>query len=262
MLPFMFLSRLILREGGANLFAFPVRKLLKKVFNLDGAFTLPLVTGVLSGYPVTATLTGRLLNDKLITLPQAKLFISFALTVSPIFVLGTIPVICDSSRLHAYIIYISHLIGCFLTGLIIASFFKKSHFTPALSTLPINKSDIGTILCECILNCLAVGGYIALFFMLSEMITIIPLTNELSVFIKGALEMTNGAISASRVFSPKTATIIICGFVSFGGLCVNMQCFSFLAPHGFKLSYLIGVKLLNALLSVIVCFILLTFVPF
>ena len=79
MLPFMFISRLILDYGDLTFILRPAEKLLSSVFGVNKAFALPYVSGLLSGYPSAALLAGELCRKNIVpaflSLSQSALFL-------------------------------------------------------------------------------------------------------------------------------------------------------------------------------------------
>lgn len=168
MLPFMFISRLILDYGDLTFILRPAEKLLSSVFGVNKAFALPYVSGLLSGYPSAALLAGELCRKNIVPAFQLEKFLSFSLTVSPVFALASLPLLCRLPNNIAFIVFLSDLAGCALCGALFNIF--ASERSPSSSPSPQISSDtyippksIGNILSECIQSCLMVGGFVAVF---------------------------------------------------------------------------------------------------
>jgi hypothetical protein len=107
---------------------------------------------------------------------------------------------------------------------------------------------------------LSVGGLIALFFMLTEMFQAILPTNVAShptiFFFVGLLEMTSGILKICATCDIFCATVCTSALLSFGGLCVALQCFAFVAQKGVKFSNLLKMKCTQCAFATIVAFVL------
>jgi hypothetical protein len=262
MLPFMFISRLILDYGDLTFILRPAEKLLSSVFGVNKAFALPYVSGLLSGYPSAALLAGELCRKNIVPAFQLEKFLSFSLTVSPVFTLASLPLLCRLPNNIAFIVFLSDLAGCALCGALFNIF--ASERSPSSSPSLRISSDtyrqpesIGNILSACIQSCLMVGGFVAVFFMFIQMISRLGLPQFFIVILSGLIEMTSGCIAASGFFGMNILPVVITFFVSFGGVCVNLQCFAFVSQYGVKFPRLLFLKFLNALSATAVCSILL-----
>lgn len=120
--------------------------------------------------------------------------------------------------------------------------------------------DFGNTITNSVLSIISVGGLIALFYMLSDMIkSFLPsnLCNSLVVsFAIGLLEMTNGVFGICKLTDVATATVLCSTLLALGGMCVFFQCYAFLGQKKIKAVDVIKMKLTQSAFATIFSFVL------
>ncbi|MBQ7914324.1 MAG: hypothetical protein IJ322_02260 [Clostridia bacterium] len=187
---------------------------------------------------------------------------SFCSTSSPIFIIGTVGARFLQNTTAAIIVATSQIIGCIINGLA----YRKIIPTGSkllINTLPQSAKQHNNIfdtLLNCILSVLSVGAIIALFVMLSEMISsIFPSNITTSTpfgFILGLLETTNGIMLVSRSSTLLPATVLTSTLLSFGGLSVFIQSLSYVAKLKVNVARLLVMKITQCAFTTIISFIL------
>lgn len=250
LLPFGFFSTLWTSSINTSKFSFT-----QKLFgiNCDKIF----ISSLICGYPVGAQQIVENCTDK----NQAERMLSFCSTSSPIFIIGTVGARFLQNTTAAVIVATSQIIGCIINGLA----YRKIIPTGSkllINTLPqsAKQQNIFDTLLNCILSVLSVGAIIALFVMLSEMLSsIFPSNITTSTpfgFILGLLETTNGIMLVSRSATLLPATVLTSTLLSFGGLSVFIQSLSYVAKLKVNVARLLVMKITQCAFTTIISFIL------
>ncbi|MBQ8872804.1 MAG: hypothetical protein IJV78_01965 [Clostridia bacterium] len=186
---------------------------------------------------------------------------SFCSTSSPIFIIGTVGARFLQNTTAAVIVALSQIIGCIINGLVYKRIIQTSNKL-LINNLPqsTKQQNIFDTLLNCILSVLSVGAIIALFVMLSEMISsIFPSNITTSTpfgFILGLLETTNGIMLVSRSATLLPATVLTSTLLSFGGLSVFIQSLSYVAKLKVNVARLLVMKITQCAFTTIISFIL------
>lgn len=252
--PFMILGRLI-PVGRPN------EKTAINILNTPSGTANTVLVSVLCGYPMGAKLIANGYQTGNFSATNCKKILLVANCASPIFVIATVGSIILKNTLAGIIIYISHILAMFVSALL-----QRSQYIDNLPTAGTVTTDRPNIMIDSLLAVLSVGGYIALFFVLSAMLQQI-LPNWFAVegqlltsFVIGILEMTSGCMAIAQCTDIFTATVLCCTIISFGGICVASQCMTFLSPCGITIGTLLKQKVVHCALSTIFCFALASFI--
>lgn len=210
------------------------------------------LTSFLCGYPIGA----KVISEQNINEKSANILCSFCSTPSPIFLITTIGLALGNTT-ATLIICASQFVAMLLNGLLYTRRQSVS-FTPLKQGL--DNKDFGNAITNSILSVLTVGGLIALFFMLTEIIqSLLPnsiATHPTLFFAIGLLEMTSGILKICATCDIFCATVCTSALLSFGGLCIALQCFAFVAQKGVKFSNLLKMKCTQCAFATIVAFVL------
>lgn len=270
--PFMFLTKVLTRLG----FVFKVSKKLdplsRKIFGTGGVSFYAFFMSILSGYPIGAQIIGDLYSKNMISQKEAHKMTLFCTTSGPIFVIGAIGVGMLSSFKFGVIIYLSHIISSFLLGVIFNVFSRNDNLKEIIDIYkPSHESGVfSKCLSETINSILIVGGYITIFYLLSELLITLgvfsavtevlsPLTSRIGFsrvetqgILFGLVEITRGAKELSGVFSIKLLPIIS-GLVSLSGISIIMQSMAFLKETKIKMHNFVFGKIVHSIFSVFLC---------
>ena len=276
LLPFFFLTKLLINFNAIHKMSSIFSYGTKKLFNCPNISSYIFFMSIISGYPVGAKLISEFYTNKTINSGEAHRLISFCSTSGPMFIIGSIGTSLFLNKTAGIIIFISHILSSVLNGIL----FRKYKFskTEKISPLPAN-SDI--VLNECmyntIISVLMVGGFIAISFTAIEIMLnlnlLLPLETVIDFVLKpfnievgkqiatGLIEVTRGCVDISILNLKPTLYIpIITGLVSFGGLSIHLQSYTFLQNCKIKYSYFLLTKVTHSILSVLIslifCFII------
>lgn len=265
--PFIFFSKLL---GELN-FGYDLGKLMnkpiKKLYNVPGISGYVLVMAMLSGYPVGAKVLSDLYEKNYITTSEAKTISAFTSCSGPLFIVGTVGIIMLNNKLGGFIILISHYLGTLINGLI---YRKKSKIRESSTVLLPPLIDSNKLLSESITNSIIsvaiVGGYIALFNLILDIITdfsIIAFFAKLfsfsldynlgTGFFSSIIEITKGCLIMSKSGISIKIIVPLCTFaITFGGISVTLQSLTFLSKCKIKPAFYLLSKFTQAIISTVI----------
>lgn len=189
------------------------------------------------------------------------------------FILGTVGGFLADAR-AGYIILVAHYAGALLNGLLYRAILRakrkrQESATTARSTVIVPGTSLDNLLGESmnnsVLSIAAVGGFVAVFSMLIDLLGAIGvfsaaydvfsgLPNEAaelaSTLLIGSVEMTRGSFEVSAsAFTLPLKTALCAFFAAFGGTCVIMQTFASLSECKVKFGTLLFQKTTQGLLT-------------
>jgi hypothetical protein len=171
------------------------------------------------------------------------------------------------------IVLISHFLGAFLNGVLFRKLHsKKDNLAYKLEMPKKNDNLLEDCMLSSIKSILIVGGYIALSYMIISLadsynlfLPISTLFNQIfgistditTNILKGMVEMTCGIQQLSMLNLSENLNIILStALVSFGGLSIFLQAYTYLASSKIKVKVYLVEKILHTIISVIICNIL------
>ena len=241
----------------------------KKLFNCDGIAGYIYFSSIISGYPVGAKLVSEYYKKGLISYGQAHRISTFTSTSGPLFIIGTVGIGLFLSQKIGLIMLLSHYISALINGLIYRNFKLNDNQTPIPQkdkNIKINKNILQESMVNSITSILIIGGYISIFFMLVNLINkymlfspIIWIISSLfkgvnkesiSAFLNGIVEVTKGCFDLSILnLSPNILAIIGAILISFGGLSIHMQAYTFLKDANIRYSFFLLQKITHAIIA-------------
>jgi sporulation integral membrane protein YlbJ len=252
--PFLFFSLVLIELGMAQKISKIFYPLTSKLFKTSGVSAYIFFMSLISGYPVGAKLIEDFYNKGIIDSCEGARICSFCSMASPMFVLGSIGIGLLKSYAAGLILLISQILSSIINGLVFRNY-KSNNFQPKSLITPQSK-NADNILSECIYNSvvsvLTVGGFVAMFYMLVEILNDIYLLYPLKVILeklgvpsnfsdgltRGLIEVTNGCLQISAQKANLIQKTVCCGFlISWGGLSVHCQNLTFLTKSGIKTSF-------------------------
>lgn len=277
--PFMLLTKLLTELGVIFKFSQKLDKFSYKVFGTPGVSMYAFLMSILSGYPIGAKIISDLYKKELISEKDAQKMSIFCTTSGPIFVIGTVGSIMLKSYLLGVIIYVSHILSSIVLGVLSNLFsYKTSNSLKTISTnyIVITKKQniLGVCISDTINSLFVVGAYITLFYLISELLTLLKIFSVLKVLIclclqkigisgtlvegilYGIIEVTRGTKVLSD-FGGTMPAVLSCGLISFSGISIIMQSLVFLKEAKIKTHTFIIAKCVHSILSMLLCYILL-----
>lgn len=266
-LPFIIFSKILSSLGTIDKISKVFSKPCKFLFNTPAISSYVFFTSIISGYPVGAKLTSDLFIEGKITKDEAFRMTSFCSTSGPMFIIGAVGIGMLSNALYGYIIFISHILGAILNGIIFKRFKTKnncnhiknikSHSNNSANT--INKDfNLSNIIVDSSLSIISVGVIIAIFFViitsLNPIFNLFP--SNIASILEGLIEITKGCIDISTSMSGIISVIAITFIISFGGLSTILQSITMLNKLQMPIWLFTLQKLSHAILSTIIALLL------
>lgn len=270
--PFMFLTKMLTELETVFKVTKRLSPISQKIFGTPGVSLYCFFMSILSGYPIGAKIISDLYNKNLITEEDAKRMSIFCTTSGPIFVIGAVGV----GMLHSFklglIIYISHVLASIIFGFFYNLIFKNKNQNQTKLVFASNnqsKNIFSTCLTETISSLFLVGGYITIFYLISEVLDVLnifqflcsifsPIFKTLKIseaqikgFLFGIVEVTRGAKELSSLSTPNTSAI--CTLISFSGISIIMQSLAFLKTAKIKAHNFIFSKCVLGVISLFIC---------
>lgn len=257
-LPFIFFTKVLtslgIVEKFSNLFKKPCNKLLKTPPISSYVF----ITSMISGYPVGAKMTADLYLSGKITKSDAFKITSFCSTSGPMFIIGAVGIGMLKNATFGYIIFISHILGALLNGLLYRNIKVKEEKIEY--TEKTNTQNLSTMVIDSALSIITVGTIIAIFFVvitsLSPIFNLFP--PQISCVLEGIIEITKGCLDISTNIHG-ALSVVACTFViSFGGISTILQSITMLNSLRMPIKLFILQKVTHAILSTIISLLLVT----
>ena len=261
--PFLFLTALFTRNRCFSRVSAFISPIAGKAFAVSGAGGSAALLSALSGYPVGARAVSDLYIRGYLRKEEAFRTACLATTTGPMFLVGAVGARMFQSALAGWLMLISHLVAVW-TVCALLRIGKKS--VPSAPTPVDGGGNVSDLIYEAVISVLCVGGAIALFYAFGQMLTDLGafagIENQTIVgILRGLLEMTSGCACLSSEVSPLSLALA-CFLVTFGGLCVIMQQWTFLNKTQIKLLPFLGVKLVQGVLAGTLCYALCLFAGF
>jgi len=266
--PFFILSDLLVSFGFIELIS-ELFKNFMRIFGLNGNCSFPLFGSIVSGFPSGPKYIKQLLDNNLIKEDDANFLIMFTHFSNPLFIIGTIGSVLLNDIFLGYIILISHFLGNFIIGLLFRKkryiYKEKISLKKAINLMNkkriSNKDSFITILSNSIYNTIDILilllGIIIVFLILTNLITKLPIDNNIILILKGILEMTQGVkyVSISNIYLIYKV-ILITLFLSFGGFSVHLQVASIINNTKIKYKNFMIARIIHSIISLILVYIL------
>lgn len=274
LLPFFILTKLLSYTNFIPYISKKITPLTRKLYNVDGYGGYIYIMSIISGYPTGAKITSELYKDGRITKGQAYTITAFTSTSGPLFILGTVGIALFHNIRLGIIVLLSHYIGALLNGLLYRC--KESNkSTLTLTHISHTENIILSSVNSSINAILNIGVLIALFYMITDLIIILNLFTPIVELLKiigvdknisisilsGILEITTGEIMLSSLtLSQNLGIIISTALVSFGGLSIHAQAYSYLQDIDMPYYKFLLQKITHCILATFVSFLLLCIV--
>jgi sporulation integral membrane protein YlbJ len=270
LLTFFFFTKILTSMGNIEAMTRFAKKPLEKIFRLPRQFGYILFISILSGYPIGAKLTAELCacdTDR----GRVTRLAAASSTSGIIFVGGAAATMLGYSE-AALLLYVSHISSVLLFSLVSGLFVKYNvNYAQNLKNDNFGDNALSESVYSSVISILGVGALIAVFFMLIDMLSALPyienifcaatarlgLPQDLAKGVaSGIMEMTRGCQAVSGCAAGIKIKLCAAAFIiTFGGGCVFLQTFAFLAGK-IKYPLFILYKFIQALLAGFICWIL------
>ncbi|MDR4227560.1 sporulation integral membrane protein YlbJ [Bacillus mojavensis] len=210
LLPFFILSELLIGFGIVRFVGVLLEPFMRPIFRVPGVGGFVLAMGMASGNPAGAKLTARLRQEKQISRVEAERLASFTNSSNPLFIFGAVAVGFFQNASLGILLASAHYLGNLAVGLTMRSYGRKEErqlmrnktislpsikdALHALHTARLaEKRPLGKILGDAVTSSvqtlLMVGGFIILFSVFNRLLSVVQLTDILSILTEGALTL-------------------------------------------------------------------------
>ena len=277
LLPFFFLTAVL---TGLEIFSSSFKKadnFTIKLLNQPGVSLYAFIISVLSGYPVGSRTVADLYEAKLLSSAEATKASVLASTSSPLFIIGAIGTATFSNKFYGFILFISHVLSAVMVAFTFKNYGDKA--TPNQGSIKSNKVDnlLHNAVYTSVISTLTVGGYIAVFYVFSEVLfdfkILTPLSNLINLILSpitnknlgegivtGLIECTKGCHLLSKQGANLFTLPLTAFLISFGGFSIIAQSLTFLSKCKVKPTFFILAKLLQGVYAFILSFAIFYFV--
>ena len=275
LLPFFILSGLLVRTGVFRFLNRIFAPVLTRIFRVSSDGSYAVLMGYLCGFPMGAKVIAELVEQRHISREEGSYLLVFCNNVSPAFFVNYICIAkLGFTKVPAPLFCVFYgiplLYGCLYGHLFYHAPVPESVHTAASPATkkqaPIHRIDF-PMLDTCIMDSFAtitrLGGYIILFSIFAQMLTLLNLPDSLTAAIAALLEISSGthALSVLPIASTPMRTALVCAGASFGGLCTCAQILSVLSDTNLNLRPWITGRILLPLLTFPAVLVLLSLVP-
>ncbi|WP_341482351.1 sporulation integral membrane protein YlbJ [Bacillus kexueae] len=283
LLPFFIASELLIGYGVVRFIGILLEPLMRPLFRVPGVGGFVWAMGMASGFPAGAKFTARLRETNQITRIEAERLISFTNCSNPLFIIAAVSVGFFHNEQLALVLLISHYLSNFCVGILMRfygkekqsdrrkpSFFVKEEVS---SPPPLGKM-LGDAVIHSVQTLLMIGGFIILFSVLNQMLSLIGFTKFLGMFIgvvlasfgvpetlgipmiSGLFEITLGTKLVSESDSILLYKTMMASFIlAFSGLSVQAQVASIISETDIRFTpFFIG-RVLQGIFAIIFTYI-------
>lgn len=266
-LPFMFFTKVLSALDVMPTLTRPLSPISTKLFKTPPVSIYAFIMAILSGYPVGSKMVADLYLQGKITKEDAFKMSSFCSTSGPMFIVGAVGIGMFKSSKIGYILFLSHIVGAIINGLIFRNYRLKNSEKDIEENLQIStenkKMDIAEIVLNSTLSILSVGCIITIFFIVIEcfspILSLLP--QNIAYFFEGIIEITKGCIDLATLQN-KFLAVSLCSFViSFGGISTLLQSLTMLSKLKMPVKLFTLQKFLHACFSCLTTILLLLLLP-
>jgi sporulation integral membrane protein YlbJ len=270
--PFFFFTKVLTSLGVAHTLGAGIEKPLAKLYNAPPVIGYIMVMSMLCGYPTGAKLVSDCYKSGLIDLDDVQFAAAYCSTGGPIFILGTIGSVALGDKMIGAVILLSHYTAALLNGFVFRrKTANKNRSLIRAQLSPQSDNLLHECVYESIFGVLLVGGYIALFGLITDILIDIKAEraflsavglvgvapNMAKALFSAFFEMTKGSFMlAALELSRAAKAALLTGIISFGGMCVGLQSLAFLSKCGVSPLKYFTAKASQAVIGIIVALLL------
>lgn len=249
--PFFVVISLLLQIGLADALQGACGKIMGPLFHMRGVCAMPLLAGLLGGYPSGAKAVSELYAQGTISRQEANLLLGFCDNCGPSFLLGYVGAGVLKDVRAGVVLYLLHMAAALLTGMLLCRVDKDRGLALPGTQISTGPVSFPQALTASVSGALQSMLHICAFVVLFRVLAALPPV-PLPFPILGALELVS-AIAALP--TGKAGFIAAAAVTGWGGLSVHCQAMSLTTELSFRWHWL-G-KALQAALSALLAFLVL-----
>lgn len=243
--PFFAAVSLLLQLGAAEALGRLCAPIMRPLFRMRGVCALPLLAGLLGGYPSGAKTAASLYAQGRITRQEAELLLGFCDNCGPAFLLGCVGAGVLGDPAAGLWLYAVHILSALLAGLLLCRLSGDRGPVLLGSALPAAPVSFPQALTSSVTGALASTLNVCAFVVFFQVLSALPPAPP-PPLVLGVLEMVGGVASLTPGPGGFAAASAIVGW---GGLSVHCQAMSLAAPEGLSFRWHWAGKALQAVLS-------------
>lgn len=243
--PFFAAISLLLQLGAAEALGRLCAPIMRPLFRMRGVCALPLLAGLLGGYPSGAKTAASLYAQGRITRQEAELLLGFCDNCGPAFLLGCVGAGVLGDPAAGLWLYAVHILSALLAGLLLCRLSGDRGPVLLGSALPAAPVSFPQALTSSVTGALASTLNVCAFVVFFQVLSALPPAPP-PPLVLGVLEMVGGVASLTPGPGGFAAASAIVGW---GGLSVHCQAMSLAAPEGLSFRWHWAGKALQAVLS-------------
>ena len=243
--PFFAAISLLLQLGAAEALGRLCAPIMRPLFRMRGVCALPLLAGLLGGYPSGAKTAASLYAQGRITRQEAELLLGFCDNCGPAFLLGCVGAGVLGNPDAGLWLYAVHILSAILAGILLCRLSGDRGPVLLGSALPAAPVSFPQALTSSVTGALASTLNVCAFVVFFQVLSALPPAPP-PPLVLGILEMVGGVASLTPGPGGFDAAAAIVGW---GGLSVHCQAMSLAAPEGLSFRWHWAGKALQAVLS-------------
>ena len=273
--PFFVLSEIMIKYGVPEFLGNLLKPFMNKLFRLNSKSAFILIMSIISGNPSNAKYTRELYLNNDLNKYEATKILCFSCFSNPLFILGTVSIMFLNNKGVGGLILFCHYIGNFIIGFLIRNYYpsigEKNKFSLINAVDQMhqkrisNNKTFGKVFTNSLINSintlLLILGVMTICLVFTTIIdNNINLNSIFQSSLNGMIEMTQGLKYISLEPLPlKIKTVLSVMVLSFGGFSVHLQIISILSDTDIKYLPFLTSRIIHALISGILTFILFDF---
>ena len=246
--PFMVCSNLIISLGGGEILGKLLKNIMMPLFRINGAGSIALIMGLLSGYPCGGAVACSLYQSGVISKNDAHRLLSFVNNSGPLFIIGAVGIGIYQNTKIGVLLYISHVLSALTVGFLGRLFSSsKSNSSPILQS---SKISVSSVIPESVKSIMNLSGYIVFFaviyrlcekcgitlFFEKSLCSLKMPTDIAKLLPRGIIEMTT-ALKNTRA----TNLCAVSAIIALGGISILFQTMSLTKSASLSIKpYIIG----------------------
>jgi len=243
--PFFAAISLLLQLGAAEALGRLCAPIMRPLFRMRGVCALPLLAGLLGGYPSGAKTAASLYAQGRITRQEAELLLGFCDNCGPAFLLGCVGAGVLGNPDAGLWLYAVHILSAILAGILLCRLSGDRGPVLLGSALPAAPVSFPQALTSSVTGALASTLNVCAFVVFFQVLSALPPAPP-PPLVLGILEMVGGVASLTPGPGGFAAAAAIVGW---GGLSVHCQAMFLAAPEGLSFRWHWAGKALQAVLS-------------
>ena len=240
--PFLVIASYIASSDSFRILSKFFKKFTFLIFKISPDGFIPVIMGLIGGYPIGAKITADLYKSGRLTQNEAERLMYFTVNSGPAFTITAVGLSMLNNYYSGLILYLSNVLTALTMGFLCRFLSDNTHnelqktIKKDKSYAFINSVSSGS---NAIIN---ISAWVLTFACLSGIIESFNFNRNIELFLNSILEVTNGC----KICSGKTSLPLISAILGFGGLSVICQVSPYFSACKVKFRNFLVSRILNA----------------